>query len=65
MSSFLIYYSKSDQTGEIKKLPGYSYLKVNDFIVLYKNNHQTLTVNFESFPKFIISGVGIHDSQQG
>lgn len=65
MSSFLIYYSKTDQAGVINKLPGHSYAKVNDFIVFYKNNHQTLIVSFESLPKFIISGVGIHNSQQG
>lgn len=64
MSSFLIYYSKSEHTGDIKKLPGHSYVKVNNFIICYKNNHQTLALNFDSDPKFIISGVGIHNSQR-
>ena len=65
MSSFLIYYSKSELTGDIKKLPGHSYIKVNNFSVFYKNNHQTLALNFDSDPKFIISGVGIFNSHQG
>jgi|GEM_PF-1478652 len=65
MSSFLIYYSKTDQAGVINKLPGHSYAKVNDFIVCYKNNHKTLVLNLDSNPKFIISGLGIRNSKQG
>lgn len=64
MSSFLINYSKSDKTGDVKNLPGHSFIKINDFDVFYKNNHQTLALNFDSDPKFIISGVGINNSQQ-